>query len=63
MDNLPIKPLDTGQRTRRKGQKKRQTLQWVRQNLLNRRTLMIVLSVVKAIDKLVQLINNLSDGS
>ena len=62
MDWKPIDPLDTGKRIRRKRRKCR--TQWrVRYVLRNRRVLLVVLWVAKAIVQLARLIGQVIDGS
>lgn len=58
----PIDPLDTGKRIRRE-RRKRRTRKWVRRVLRNRRVLVAVLWVAKAIVKLARLIDQVIDGS
>ena len=62
MDQLPIDPLDTGQRIRLE-RRKRRTRNWVRRVLRNRRVLLVVLWMAKAIVQLARLIGQVFDGS
>ncbi len=62
MDLTPIDPLDTGKRIRRKRRKCRTQLR-VRHVLRNRRVLLVVLWVAKAIVQLARLIGQVIDGS
>ena len=62
MDRKPIDPLDTGQRFRRERRKCR-TRKRVRRVLRNRRVLLVVLWMAKAIVQLARLINRVIDGS
>ena len=62
MERIPIDPLDTGLRIRRK-RRKRRTPTWVRRVLRNRRVLLVVLWMAKAIVQLARLIDEVIDGS
>ncbi len=62
MDHKSIGPLDTGQRIRRKRRKHR-TSELVRRVLRNRRVLMTVLWVAKAIVQLARLVGQIIGGS
>ncbi len=62
MDWKPIDPLDTGKRIRRE-RRKRRTRVWVRRVLRNRRMLLVVLWMAKAIVQLARLIGKVIDGS
>ncbi len=62
MEKIPIDPLDTGQRIRRK-RRKRRTRTWVRRVFRNRRVLLVVLWMAKAIVQLARLIGQVIDGS
>lgn len=62
MDRKTIDPLDTGRRNRRK-RRKRRTRNRVRHVLRNRRVLLVVLWMVKAIVQLARLISKVIDGS
>ncbi len=62
MDWKSIDPLDTGQRIRRV-RRKRRTRKLVRRVLRNRRMLLVVLWVAKAIVQLARLIGQVIDGS
>ncbi len=61
MDHKSIGPLDTGQRNRRKRRKRCAEL--VQRVLRNRRVLMTVLWVAKAIVQLARLVGQIIDGS
>ena len=62
MDSHSVDPLDTGKRIRRK-RRKRRTRFWVRRVLRNRRVLLVVLWMAKAIVQLARLIGQVIDGS
>lgn len=62
MDWKPIEPLDTGKRNRRE-RRKRRARKWVRRVLRNRRVLLVVFWMVKAIVQLARLIDRVIDGS
>lgn len=62
MDWKSINPLDTGKRNRRKRRKCR-THSRVRHILRNRRVLLVVLWMAKAIVQLARLIGQVIDGS
>ncbi len=62
MDWKPIDPLDTGTRIRRE-RRKRRTRNWARRVLRNRRVLLVVLWMAKAIVQLARLIGQVIGGS
>ncbi len=62
MDWKSIDPLDTGLRIRRE-RRKRRTRKWVRRVLRNRRVLLVVLWMAKAIVQLARLVDQVIDGS